>query len=326
MGIPLQKEQPDLGSAIEQWKKSTAVRELILANSEVSFAKQFAFILTDWLVIFGAAFLSQQFFNPLSYLAAVLIIATRQHALLILMHDGSHFRLSNNRLLNDLTSDFLTAFPFLGATSWYRRHHAAHHRHLNTDQDPDWARKIHLQEWQFPQSVFQMTKTFTKQVLIGGFEWVYLMVLMGIKVPETRTAKAIKALYYLGAFATIHWLNLWSELVLFWLVPLFFVFPSLQRFRSMTEHFGLERSHELKDARNTLSNPIETFCLSPHGTNFHLVHHLFPSVPHYKLRKVHEKLMTFPLYAEESHHNASYLFASTSVLRDLLDKPPKKES
>lgn len=325
MGLPLPSE-PSVPEEIRQWKKDPLLRELVLKHSRISFAKHLGFIAVDWIVIFGTAGLSRLFFHPLSYLAAAFVIATRQHALLIIMHDGAHFRLSNKRLLNDLTSDFLTAFPFLASTSWYRNHHAEHHRHLNTERDPDWARKVQSPEWQFPQAPAHLAKTLLKQVVFGGFEWVSLMVLMGVKAPEGRRAKILKLVYYLTAVTVIQALNLWTELALYWAVPLLFIFPSLQRFRSMTEHFGLERSHEFKDARNTEAGPVESFLLSPHGTNYHLVHHLFPGIPHYNLAKAHEELKRFPLYEREAHRNDSYLFSENSVLNDLLAGPPKKES
>ena len=43
-------------------------------------------------------------------LLAVVVIATRQHALAVLMHDGSHVLFFRNRRLNDTISDVFCAF------------------------------------------------------------------------------------------------------------------------------------------------------------------------------------------------------------------------
>ncbi|HRO66339.1 MAG TPA: fatty acid desaturase [Pseudobdellovibrionaceae bacterium] len=221
---------------------------------------------------------------------------------------------------------FFAAFPLLASTGWYRRHHADHHRHLNTERDPDWARKVRRKDWRFPQPASEMAGTFLKQIGTGGFEWISLMPVMSVKSRESRSAKALKVAYFAAVLLAIHGLNLWMEVMIFWMIPLFFIFPSLQLFRSMTEHFGLERSHELKDARNTEAGPLECFFLSPHGTNYHLVHHLFPGLPHYRLRTVHEELKAFRLYEEKAHRNDSYLFSAKSVLNDLLGATSEKKS
>ncbi|MEM8897825.1 MAG: hypothetical protein AAGC85_06960, partial [Bacteroidota bacterium] len=49
-------------------------------------------ILANWLIIFGTSYLCSIFFNPFTYILAILIIGARMHALAILMHDATHFR------------------------------------------------------------------------------------------------------------------------------------------------------------------------------------------------------------------------------------------
>ena len=89
--------------------------------------------------------------SPLFYLLAVAFLGARQHALLILMHDGVHYRLFRNRWLNDWVTEMLLAWPNLISARAYRRNHFAHHLYLNTDKDPDWARKQENPDWSFPK-------------------------------------------------------------------------------------------------------------------------------------------------------------------------------
>ena len=84
------------------------------------------------------------------YLLTVAFIGARQHALLILMHDGVHYRLFRDRRLNDWTAEIILAWPNLISARAYRRNHFAHHRYLNTAQDPDWARRQGDLSWVFP--------------------------------------------------------------------------------------------------------------------------------------------------------------------------------
>lgn len=64
---------------------------------------------------------------PITLLAFVLIGAG-QHRLTTLSHEGSHYLLFRNRLLNELVSDWLTMFPMWSTTHHYRIQHLAHHQ------------------------------------------------------------------------------------------------------------------------------------------------------------------------------------------------------
>ena len=74
---------------------------------------------------------------PLAF-AAVMVIATQQHALFILSHEAAHYRLFEHRGLNDLIGRFCAAAPGLSMCT-YRVIHRLHHNHLYGAQDPDIA-------------------------------------------------------------------------------------------------------------------------------------------------------------------------------------------
>ena len=42
------------------------------------------------------------------------------------------------------------------------------------------------------------------------------------------------------------------------------------------------------------------FAVFPLGMDYHLPHHLFPLVPHYRLRALHNLLMSVPRYRDEA--------------------------
>src|SRR5438132_5112199 len=98
-------------------------------------------ILLEWGGVVLAAMLCRHFWNPLLYAATVAFIGARQHALLILMHDGTHYRLFRRRSLNDWVTELFLAWPHLVAMRSYRQNHLAHHNYVNTEQHPDWRRK-----------------------------------------------------------------------------------------------------------------------------------------------------------------------------------------
>lgn len=294
--------------SVDSFKKNPQTRKSVTNYSEVNTLRQLGAFAFDWGCMIAAMFLAM--YNPAFYLFSVIIIAARQHALLIMMHEGAHFRVSKNTKLNDFLCDFLGAYPIFFATSTYRSTHLPHHRYTNTDQDPDWVRKINHPEWQFPQGKSSLVKLLARQLIVGGFEWIYVMAVLSKK--EWR-----KGIYWAAILGTVTAFGVWKEFLLYWMVPMMTFFPLFQRIRSIAEHFGLKRSNELNATRNILAHPFETFFFSPHNVNYHLAHHMFPSVPHYNLKSLHKDFCENPTYRDLSHTNTSFFITENSVWRDL---------
>src|SRR5690242_5964768 len=70
-------------------------------------------ILHAWAVIGAAMALYAIWPNPLTFLAAVVIIGSRQLGLAILMHDAAHGVLMKTRWLNEWAGQWLCAYPVL---------------------------------------------------------------------------------------------------------------------------------------------------------------------------------------------------------------------
>ena len=70
-------------------------------------------VAAEWALIAATIYLCQRFWHPMLYVFAVAFIGSRQHALLVLMHDGVHYRLLRNRRLNDWLSEVVLAWPHL---------------------------------------------------------------------------------------------------------------------------------------------------------------------------------------------------------------------
>ncbi len=87
--------------------------------------------------------------NPLTYVLAVIVIGSRINGLGGLMHDAAHYRGYANRQFNDFVGELL-ALPTSASMAGYRNSHFAHHRELNSDNDPDWQRNVGLKEYEFP--------------------------------------------------------------------------------------------------------------------------------------------------------------------------------
>ncbi len=77
----------------------------------------------DWAIILGCFSLAHAVRHPAIWVVSAIIIATREHAFLILMHDASHFRLLPSHKWNDRLSNWLLAWPLFVTTEGYRQNH-----------------------------------------------------------------------------------------------------------------------------------------------------------------------------------------------------------
>lgn len=289
--------------------------------SQLSTLRTIAALLFDWSVIAGAVAMATAWPNVATFLLAQVVIATRQHALFLIMHEGTHYLINRDRRLNEWLSDILAAWPVGVSTDRYRKRHQLHHRHLNSDQDPDWARKKDVGSWQFPMTPISFWKTSLPYLFGKGLiEMTYAVRALG-----PARGEFIKALpFYLTVAAAIHLSSGWTMFALYWLLPYFTLLPFLHRMRYSAEHLALPWTSSLNSTRNVVCSAFENFLFSPHGTSMHLVHHLYPSVPWHKLRAAHLHLCQDPEYRESAWSNTTYAFSkSQSVYAELTTTGPQ---
>ena len=91
----------------------------------------------NWLLIaaiFGAVAL---WTNPLTIVAAIVLLGGRQMGLAVLMHEAGHKSLFRSPSLNSLVGQGLCAWPIFGDCTTYGASHREHHRLAGTAEDPD---------------------------------------------------------------------------------------------------------------------------------------------------------------------------------------------
>ncbi|KYG63709.1 hypothetical protein AZI86_12835 [Bdellovibrio bacteriovorus] len=307
---------------------ASSVNSHVIQLSKLSFVQGIKPLVFDWATIGCAMLVANQFSSLWTYIIAAIVIASRQHALLVLSHEGAHFRLAKSHALNNFISDTFAAFPIFFCTTTYRAHHLKHHRYLNTMQDPDWARKASLPEWTFPQTRMQLWKTMFKILITGWFKMILLFAsLSGVFSKNTYTSKSAllllgkKILFYSTVAVVTYSLHLGYELFVYWIVPYLVVMPVIERIRSISEHFALSYKDDFNQTRDILCSPLEAFLFGPHHIRYHLSHHLYPSVPQYNLPKLHHELLQTPEFAASAHQNDAYFFfGEKTLLEDLTKK------
>ncbi|MGC8534292.1 MAG: fatty acid desaturase family protein [Rhizomicrobium sp.] len=255
-------------------------------------------VIHAWAVIAAAMTLYAAWPNPLTFVAAVVVIGSRQLGLAILMHDAAHGVLTANSWLNDRLSQIFCAWPVFSDTVAYRHYHMIHHRRTQQPDDPD----LHLSA-KFPIT----TASFRRKL------WRDLSGQTGFK---QRKAQFRNALGKPGMSLSARWSHfrrrmakmLVANLVLllilsavgkpqyylmFWLLPLLTWQQVVTRIRNIAEHAMVPDNDDvMRNARTTYAGILARAFLAPYWVNYHVDHHLLFYVPCYNLPKLHRLLLS----------------------------------
>ena len=111
---------------------------------------------------------------------------------------------------------------------------------------------------------------------------------------------AYLTLLYLALNVGEHVFNapVWGYYVLLWILPLFTTFPLFMILREWLQHGNADRGR-YTNSRIFIVNPFARYAIFPWGMDYHLPHHLFASVPHYKLKALHAFLLKDAEYREK---------------------------
>lgn len=281
-----------------------------------------AIIAAQWAIIIAVAAAAIVSSNWLIWLLAIPVIATRQHALLVLMHDGAHRLLFRRPRTNDLISEFVLAFPLFVSTKLYRQHHLRHHRYLNSEQDPDLADATTM------RSRGQWLATFAGdlsgmnflRMLDSAKQFSMLSLLAGDAGVRGRLDIQDRIMFFGFLIALAIVLTLtggWFAYAVLWLLPMITILNLLARFRAAAEHAACSNENLLNTSRNVTAGFVERAMLAPCGINYHLDHHLFPGVPCFRLKDLHARLMESASFRDHAHVNDSYFCGRRSVFAEL---------
>lgn len=289
-----------------------------------------AAVATEWGIIAAVFLLCAAYPHVVVWALGVFLIGTRQHALGILAHEGVHSLVSADRRRNDTLANWLTAYPLMYSVAGYRTYHLQHHRWLETEKDPEQAAlRLYPAEWTFPMQRPALYRLLLRDMIGGSIRPAgdlvrYIWQVPGGAAPEIARVALVHVAMAATAWALGH---PWHYLVL-WLLPLFTVAIMCFRIRTVAEHSGLgspairyrqERVDTLGTTRTTIYNPIMKFLFGPHNMAYHVEHHLFPDVPVFRLRALHESLMASPRYAARARVTKGH----GSLLDQLAPRGPR---
>jgi fatty acid desaturase len=125
------------------------------------------------------------------------------------------------------------------------------------------------------------------------------------QVYSPRFAGFLRMTYYtivLVSLAHIRWATGGASAiypVLLWLVPLGTSFMFYMLLRDVYQHSNADAGR-LTNSRVFFTDPFTRWAVFVYGQDMHVPHHLFPAVPHYRLRRLHALLKwRHPAYRDE---------------------------
>jgi fatty acid desaturase len=84
-----------------------------------------------------------------------------------------------------------------------------------------------------------------------------------------------------------------------WVVPMFTSFSFFMILRQLVQHGNADRGW-VTNTRTFLVHRAINFAVFPIGQDYHLPHHMYATVPHYRLPELHELMMRYPDYREQA--------------------------
>lgn len=245
----------------------------------------------NWGLVAAAMALAARWPNPLTILLALAVIGARQLGFAVLMHEASHRTLFRNKRVNDWVGNWLCAYPVWSDLHTYRPYHLRHHAKNWTDGDPD---LVLVQP--FPTTRASLRRKIVRD-LSGQTGRKFAAGAWKRSFERWRAGDADGKRAFLGflvsntAIAVTLTLAGAPWLFLLWAGAWLTVYPLVTRIRSIAEHAMVpDPSDPLRNTRTTLTCWWERLFLAPNRVNYHLEHHLLMTVPHYRLRAMHELL------------------------------------
>jgi fatty acid desaturase len=268
-------------------------------------------------VLAGAIYILTRHWGLWSYGLAFAVIGLMQYRIVIACHEAVHKTLLFPLWLNETVGSIHCAIVGINLF-WYRRQHLGHHaaKDLGHDTDayiyepilrarPGFRR---LAVWIFGTAGEVIQKIHQKGFAAGAAGVIDVEWMPRLYVAMIAAAQAVLLL------ASAVWLTWWYYFV-FWLAPLLTIGVFLNRTRVLIEHgythvpspADRELSQVSVETINLSAGVLGRFFLAPFEFNYHLSHHMAPSIPYYnnaELSRLFERNGKVPSDARPSYAQA----------------------
>jgi fatty acid desaturase len=252
--------------------------------------RAFAAVIVDYAVVAATVLVAMRLGGVGATLVAIVVIAGRQSALQGLVHSACHRSLFSKRAHND-ELQWLYAYPILDVVQLYRWQHLAHHRDFER-RTADRFDYIHNVLELGKYGIVSRTWRVFVRPLLGYAGCVFVWdVFESVRNNPKQTRGLI--VYWITAISVAWALGLIKVFVMFWVLPLVWLYPVFDIWAELSDHLNAEG-----ESRNQ-QGLFYASLLKGHEM-YHAVHHRYPAVPFYRLGQLSKELTKNGVVMERS--------------------------
>jgi fatty acid desaturase len=231
--------------------------------------------------------------------AGIILTALAINSLVLLLHEGMHQTLFADPGWNRWVSVLLGA-TFLMSFSAYQVMHIRHHRFLGDPRDPD---DYH----NYTKHRSLVWALHFVRLTVGSLLYVFVIPVLAFRYGSGAERRRIATEYVLlGAIYAVVASTVPAGVLQYaWLAPLLLV-GQMTAIRGFTQHGITDATDPFIASRSIRAPGIVRFFLL--NENYHLEHHLFPEVPSYHLKHLHELIWPNLPYAVTGRSYLGFLY------------------
>ncbi len=260
-------------------------------------------VVVSWAALLAVFWMVTTWTNPLTLILALVLLAGRQLGLAVITHECGHRTLFQTAAYNDFFGQWLAAAPTFTDMHKYASGHTHHHKLAGTREDPDLP---NYQAYPVNSGSFKrkMKRDFTGQV---GYKLLRYVAVSATDVFSSDPELKKKAQPFVNQILVNLLLAVFLGVVfapwayLLWLASFLTTYMAIVRIRQVAEHANVPDLYDpdpRKNTRTTVPSWWERLIFAPNFVNYHLEHHFMASVPCYRLKELHELLVSRGFYTE----------------------------
>ncbi|PCJ22440.1 MAG: fatty acid desaturase [SAR86 cluster bacterium] len=283
-------------------------------------------VVVTWGIIAFAFAIVALWPNPLTVVLSLVLLGGRILGLGVLMHECGHGTMFKSRSVNNWVGKWLCAGPVFNRIDDYMNNHLKHHAKAGSAEDPDLHRyqnypvsSAALKRKLFRDMTGRTTINFLRKAFLANN--IIKIDKSGKKRFDLRQffvrmhAGIISNLVLFGILASLGL----PHLYLLWVAAYFSFYMLFSRIRNLAEHAVVPDIFDADPTLHTrtmLARWWERLTFAPNHVNYHLEHHLLPSVPKYRLAAFHEALKQKGML-----EHAEIMVGYPTLIRKLITQP-----
>jgi fatty acid desaturase len=288
-------------------------------SRKASSAGLFSILLNIFLVVLcasGCEYLVHHFPNATLLLRslAILFIGTRWRALGNMMHECAHGIFVEKPAHNTFFGHLISALE-LSSFMDYIKQHVSHHAYLgDPERDLDYKARRALLD----TSRTQLLPIVRILLLSAAVVPLWLNVLRPVVWSRIcpQWVNILRIAFLIFAIALLFWPVTREFAAIYLFLPYLTAYQWMKIFSDSADHLFLYgKQNTLERSRNhLLPTTLLNWIIFPRNDAYHLLHHLFPSMPTHHYPKAHKQLLQHPWYASLSHQ-----FLSPAVMPEFRE-------